>query len=316
MMECLIGLGIWHTFLSSLKAATVWEMKGKVPTGDEQQPLGILVDTSSGSDPVLREISEHSMSEALRFLDEAAVAMAVVRIMDAACRHSPMLNRALPPASSIENWLNLLGVVRAGGHPASTFVAYGLGEKVSQLINELSTSTDAGAALAILEGALAATDPARALAEALCELIPDKQLGSKYRQFMDCAAMINEPHGLLSSRKVQRTLSSGKKKRFELRSVQLSNTLLETLVHIHLAVRGARLSFRDFLGILRERYGLWVDEAPPGLAAARADLLRNRAILERRLRDLGLLTGVNDAESMKRLRPRYRSAAETQIPVA
>src|ERR1044071_2708341 len=316
MMECLIGLGIWHTFLSSLKAATVWELTGKVPTDEEQHSLGILVDASSGSDPLLREISEHSMSEALRFLDEAAVAMAVVRIMDAACRHSPMLNKALPPATSIENWLNLLGLVRAGGHPASQLVAYGLGEKVSQLVNQLRVGTDAGAALAILEGNLAETDPARALAEALCALIPDKQLGGQYRQFMDCAAMINEPHGLLSSRKVQRTLSSGKKKRFELRSVQLSNTLLETLVHISFAARGARLSFRDFLGILHERYGLWVDEAPPGVNAARAQLLRNRNILERRLRDLGLPVGVNDAESMKRLRPRYRTAVETPNPVA
>ena len=36
------------------------------------------------------------------------------------------------------------------------------------------------------------------------------------------------------------------------------------------------------------------------------DLLRsNRMVLERRLRDLGLLVGVNDAEAMKRLRPRF-----------
>jgi hypothetical protein len=36
------------------------------------------------------------------------------------------------------------------------------------------------------------------------------------------------------------------------------------------------------------------------------DLLRlNRLVLERRLRDLGLLTGVNDAEAMKQLTPRF-----------
>jgi hypothetical protein len=36
------------------------------------------------------------------------------------------------------------------------------------------------------------------------------------------------------------------------------------------------------------------------------DLLQaNRLILERRLRDLGLLIGVNDAEAMKRLKPRF-----------
>ena len=35
---------------------------------------------------------------------------------------------------------------------------------------------------------------------------------------------------------------------------------------------------------------------------------RNRATLERRLRDLGLLLGVNDAEQMKRLTPRFEAA--------
>jgi hypothetical protein len=35
-------------------------------------------------------------------------------------------------------------------------------------------------------------------------------------------------------------------------------------------------------------------------------LLRNKIYLERRLRDLGLLIGVNDAESMKQLKPHYR----------
>jgi len=36
-------------------------------------------------------------------------------------------------------------------------------------------------------------------------------------------------------------------------------------------------------------------------------LQRNRRMLERRLRDLGLLTGVNDAERMKKLKARYRA---------
>ena len=34
--------------------------------------------------------------------------------------------------------------------------------------------------------------------------------------------------------------------------------------------------------------------------------------LERRLRDLGLLVGVNDAESMKQLRPRFASEEVTE----
>jgi hypothetical protein len=58
--------------------------------------------------------------------------------------------------------------------------------------------------------------------------------------------------------------------------------------------------------LLRERYGLYVDREPPGHPVSQELLLRNKAWLERRLRDLGLLIGVNDAESMKQLRPRYQ----------
>lgn len=61
----------------------------------------------------------------------------------------------------------------------------------------------------------------------------------------------------------------------------------------------------SFFDLLRDRYGLYVDREPPGLSVPQ-DLLRaNKAWLERRLRDLGLLVGVNDAESMKQLRARF-----------
>jgi hypothetical protein len=39
-------------------------------------------------------------------------------------------------------------------------------------------------------------------------------------------------------------------------------------------------------------------------------LQRNRRHLERRLRDLGLLSGVNDAERMKKLKPRYAATQD------
>jgi hypothetical protein len=120
--------------------------------------------------------------------------------------------------------------------------------------------------------------------------------------------MVNEPHGLARKRRVSRLMPGGRRKSVEARSIVLTNTLLETLVHRHLVGRNAPLSFCEFLGLLKDNYGLWVQEAPPGLQASREDLLRNRAILESRLRDLSLLVGVNDAEMMKHLRPRYKGA--------
>ena len=54
---------------------------------------------------------------------------------------------------------------------------------------------------------------------------------------------------------------------------------------------------------------------PPGVTISNEILGRNRAVLERRLRDLGLLIGVNDAERMKRLTPRFE-ARRRQCDVA
>lgn len=314
MLEALIGLGVLHSFLASLRAVVEWEQTGQVPVSGKQGSLPLFTDASSGTDAALRDLSEQSAFEMARFMDEATVALAVVRIMDAAGRDSSELASHLPTGPRRDGWLDVLGEVRFDRHAESPFVRRDLDKKCNQLASRLEGEGVAGEAVAILRGAVAKSDPARALAEALCAMMGDKLHKAKYLMFLDSAAMANEPHGLFRKRAVQRTLASGKKKRFEARSAILSDTLLETLVHVHLAVRGGRLSFRDFLCVVRDRYGLWVDEAPPGVNAARADLLRNRNILERRLRDLGLLVGVNDAESMKRLRQRYRTIPEASVP--
>lgn len=83
--------------------------------------------------------------------------------------------------------------------------------------------------------------------------------------------------------------------------------------HLRKAAKGKPfqpLSLQAFLKLLRERYGLFVDREPPGQSISQELLLRNKACLERRLRDLGLLIGVNDAETMKQLKPRYFGETE------
>jgi hypothetical protein len=104
-------------------------------------------------------------------------------------------------------------------------------------------------------------------------------------------------------------------KRRDVRSLVFTDSVIDYLVHLHLLRNGARsgyqpLSYKGFLQILRERYGFCIDQAPPGMTVSN-DLLRlNRLTLERRLRDLGLLVGVNDAESMKQLKPRFQRLEE------
>jgi hypothetical protein len=99
-----------------------------------------------------------------------------------------------------------------------------------------------------------------------------------------------------------------------------TDSILDYLVHLLVLPSGNRnglrpLSFKEFLNNIRERYGFCVDACPPGMTISNSLLQANRTMLERRLRDLGLLVGVNDAEAMKRLRPRFDLPMEDQDAV-
>lgn len=151
--------------------------------------------------------------------------------------------------------------------------------------------------------------PALRFAEALCELMGDTQQRAQYMKALESAMMTDQPNGLALKRRVRRS-AGGASRPVDLRSIVLTHPLLDFLVHRHLrkAAKGRPLhplSLQEFLRLLRERYGLYVDKEPPGQPIPQEVLLRNKAWLERRLRDLGLLIGVNDAETMKQLKPRY-----------
>ena len=101
----------------------------------------------------------------------------------------------------------------------------------------------------------------------------------------------------------------------EVRSLVITDSVLDYLVHLNLLRSGnkpgiRRLSLKGFLDTIRLRYGFHVDVAPGAMTISNELLQSNRAILERRLRDLGLLVGVNDAEAMKRLQPRFSLRTE------
>ncbi|MFN3684284.1 MAG: hypothetical protein ACK41F_10185 [Fimbriimonadaceae bacterium] len=306
MLETIIGLGLWHTFLASLRCAVEWEQAGRVPPEVEQKPPSVFVDASGGAVAELRRESERSVEGVLALLDEANVAMACIRVITAYARFSPRINRLKTETMDTAQWLGVLGSVRRGDAPEAAVFLEILATNAEALREALAKEDACPPAQASLEKH-ALQDPVRALGEALVELMGHKLLRSSYLDFLDSVGMDRDPHGLLRNRKVRRRMPDGRQVRTEVRSVVLSNELLEALVHTHLVGKEFPLSYAEFLALLRERYGLCVDEAPNGLDISQDLLLRNREVLERRLRDLGLLTGVNDAESMKLLRARYRS---------
>jgi hypothetical protein len=160
-------------------------------------------------------------------------------------------------------------------------------------------------------------DYGRVLAEALSAAFAASSSGGKERLygFLTSALMIDETNGLARRRKLtqQQRQRTGQN---DAVSFVLTNTVVEYLVHRHVLHpdRGAHtLSYPEFLQILRERNGFFIDQAPPNMPVPNELLQRNRRMFERRLRDLGLLIGVNDAERMKKLRARYKAFQDCSI---
>lgn len=311
MLESLLGLGLLSIFLESCDIAVRWDRTGEVQSLGQQEPVPLLADASNGSDARLRDLAEQSFDEVVRLLDQASTSLMAIRILDAKGRFDRKLKAFLPTGPDRSSWLNLLGKVRKEKHERSEVILNDLCEKIESLAAKLKSAEIEPEAVDILRGSSAMDDPVQALADCLCAMMGERLLRIQYMRFVDSCLMLNEAHGLGRKRRVSRSFAGRKRKMMEMRSVILSNTVLETLVHLHLAGVPAGLSFVDFLRILRERYGIWIDECPPGVSASREDLLNNRAMLERRLRDLGLLVGVNDAEFMKHLRPRFQQTTSS-----
>jgi hypothetical protein len=202
-------------------------------------------------------------------------------------------------------YINFLGDLLLGRHEESSTVKAFIRSSCNELAEALDQAEEVHAKT-LLENKN--VHPAWRMAEALVYLMGDKLHGAHFRKFLDSCLMIDQPHGLGRKRR-----SRLKDKSVERRSIILTNTVLDFLVHRHLrkAKRGTSangLSLNGFIQILRKRYGFYVDESPPGLSIPSDQLSKNRNYLERRLRDLGLFVGVNDAEAMKRLRHRFKVA--------
>lgn len=313
MLEAGIGLGMTHLTLATLKNMMYWERAGQLPDTREQTPWPLFVDASHGQDKALRELSESVMTESMRRYERFPVLMTLLRVLDDRVRNDRKLRDQLPPIYPDSTaFINLLGEVHLERHPRAEAIQDTLDEDCQRLAEGLEQGGEAGDLVERLRHGHGA--PALRLAEVLCELMGDTNQRGQYLKAMESALMSDRPNGLAIKRRVRRS-QNGAQRAQDLRAIVLTSSLLDYLVHRHLrkAAKGKPeqpLSFQRFLTILRERYGLYVDREPPGHPIPQELLLRNKNWLERRLRDLGLLIGVNDAESMKQLKPRYHGEAK------
>lgn len=317
MLEAGISLGVTNILLSTAHCLFEWERNGSVPREKDDGPAvwPLFVDASLGQDKALRGVSESVMSECAARYDRVPVILMQMRLLDERARFDQKLKGEIPsPFPDARPRLDLLGALRHERHERASSILSRLDEDGQRLAEALSTADEAPEAVETLR--ISTSNSVQRLAQALVEIIGDKQQASYFRSCLESALMTDRPNGLAIKRRVQRS-EDGRRKSVDMRAIVLTNPMLDFLVHRHLRKDSKGqpeqvLSLKKFLEILRVRYGLYIDREPPGISVPQ-DLLRsNKLWLERRLRDLGLLVGVNDAESMKQLRPRFEVPNEVE----
>jgi hypothetical protein len=242
----------------------------------------------------------------------------VLRLLDWGATRTPKIrkmNTTTTPYAT--EWITLLGDIMFERLPESVAILNRLDQDAQALADKLSEENPDVATL--LTDDSTNPNPAWRLAEGLCLLMSKSKLWGNLYSGLDAFLNINRPNGLATKRRGRQGDPAIGKVR-EIRSIVFTDSVLDYLVHLHLLRSGNRagtraLSLREFIQVLYRRYGFCVDVAPPGMTISNELLQANCSILERRLRDLGLLVGVNDAEAMKRLRARLSPAGEDEYEV-
>lgn len=308
MLEACISIGMTAILTSVVEMLFAWSDTGTVPPRCDQQPAGIFVDCSNGVDTRLRGLAERSMDDLMRRVERVPVVLTTLRLLDYLARFNKRVTTDTTTRPYATEWLDLLGALLHGRHAEAPFIHRQMDDHSETLAEQLEA--DYSDEAEVLRDDKSEPNPIRRLAAAVTPLMG---LSRHLIGMVDSTMQVGRPNALALKRVTTRgasTAGSGRRPR-DLRALVMGDSALDHLVHLHLLRSGnaglglRALSLTDFLRKIRERYGFHVDAAPSGTAISNELLQRNRRFLERRLRDLGLLIGVNDAEAMKRLQPRF-----------
>ena len=315
LIESCVATGMTAVLTSVVEILFEWAETGDVTERQRQQPASILVDCSSGVDSRLRGLAERSLDDLMRRMERLPEILMMLRLLDYTAKDNRKIKKqevATRPYAT--DWINLLGELLHERHGEASFIHRQMdeyGEKLADALNE-----DYPEAAGVLRNERSQPNPIRRVAAALTPLL-GTNARSNTISMVDSTLNVARPNGLAHKRKTTRGAQSvGSSRRVrEVRSIIFTDSVLDYLVHLHVLPGGnrpgiRRISLREFLDTIRTRYGFHVDVAPSSMTVSNDLLQSNRAILERRLRDLGLLVGVNDAEAMKRLQPRFHPRKE------
>jgi hypothetical protein len=319
LLESCIAVGMTTILTSVIEMLCGWKETGELRKRPDQRPAQLFVDCSNGIDRPLRSVAEQSLEDLMRRIESFPVILMALRLLDRGARYDPKIKAlGIPTRPYATVWINILGELLFDRRQEAKAILYDMERKTEQLAEKLEQ--DYPECAQMLRNADGQPNPVWRLAESLTSLQGRANTQENLIKLFDSSLLLGRPNGLALKRTVTRSAAVGSRKRSDVRTIVFTDSVLDYLVHLRVLPPGngtgyRALSFKQFVDELRRRYGLCVDVSPPGMTISN-DLLRaNRSILERRLRDLGLLVGVNDAEAMKRLRPRFEPASEDEDAV-
>lgn len=314
LLESCLAIGLTSITTSSMELVLNWAKEGDIFRSNDQKPAPFFVDCSMGIERSLKALAEQSMGEFIGRARRFPMVLMALRLLDYKARYDRKIKKkvgTITVCPQADDWLRLLGDLLHGRHPRSDAILDSLDENAEVLAEKVEK--DYPEAATVLRNDEVESNPVWRLAEGLI-LLQGRSPQSRLDMLIDSATFVDRPNGLAAKRRARRKLGGSSTPRtITLRSLRLTDAVLDYLVHRLLLRSGGSsgtkwLSFRVFTDNLQKRYGFHIDTSPPGMTISNDLLQLNRAYLDRRLRDLGLLVSVNDAEGMKCLTPRFKPA--------
>ena len=279
------------------------------PQGDCPYKLGIFVDLSGSSESATAALAERSADGYFRRIPSFVRAYFVAKKLDEFSEHLMRRGKLIRPLNSVFSVGELYGLQSA---PFAEERDKFFGERLAGLLESLS------------EGAAGLDAEVEAITkmglsdfETYIEILVALR-GSFHRKYiiesLDATMLKNKTGALLAQMRVRNA-----PRRFALES-----RLLEVLLQIAVLRPGGdrgyftgEMRIDDLLSFLRARYGLYIDQLPPGEGFATPTIDERKALRSNvqaftgRLREIGFYRDLSDAYVTQTVVPRYTIAERT-----
>jgi len=284
------------------KACPVRPREQREPLGDCPYKLGLFIDLSGSADSATAALAARSADGYYRRIPSFVRAYFVAKKLDEFSEHLLRRGKLIRPVSSVFSVGELYGLQ---GEPFAEERDKFFGERLAGLLESLSEE-EAG-----LDAEVEAiTKMGLSDFETYIEILVALR-GAFHRKYiiesLDATMLKNKPGALLAQARA----------RHAPRRFALESRLMEVLLQIAVLRPGGdqgyftgEMRIDDLLSFLRERYGLYIDQLPPGEGFAIPNIDERKALRSNvqaftgRLREIGFYRDLSDAYVTQTVVPR------------